>query len=395
MIKYNKDVFWEYEKMGFSNSSFDENIDIGNTSTGSNKSKSGRWPGKTYWIILFTTIALLVAVTAALVVVLCMGDRRGNSGMDFGGNSGISGGSNNGGASNGGVVNNNTSKLGAKTQIKLPSATASGSYKSSSDSAAVSIEGIQSQAAILVNLNTGTSTAEKNSDTVIYPASMTKVMTVLKADAYGHGIRGGSGIMAFKAGDAITVEDALYLINYNSDTIACLLIANHVAQSEAGFVALMNNKAKAIGLSNTNFVNCTGLHDANHYTTCREMAAIMACAMKNEAAKKIITAYSGYSVDVYVNGNVDRSPTVYSGWFSTRLGDNNWAGKGSDVKIYGGKTGFEDIPTSCFVTYAQNTVTKTEYICVTVGRISEDQPKVSNAQSTEDTKKVYQVYATK
>ncbi|MBE6632268.1 MAG: D-alanyl-D-alanine carboxypeptidase [Ruminococcaceae bacterium] len=371
---------------------------------GGSRGRGGRWPSKTYWIVLFATIALLVLVTAALVIALCVEGKQNGPDRDFGGN--VNNGQNNN--ANGGVVNNGTGKLGAKTQIKLPCATSAGSFKSSSDASVVSIEGIESQSAILVNLNSGTSTAEKSADTVIYPASMTKVMTVLvacenakdpnakltvtEAMVQYQQSMGGSSIMAFKAGESITVEDALYLINYNSDTIACLLIAEHIAQSEAGFVAMMNNKAKSLGLTSTNFVNCTGLHDANHYTTAREMAAIMACAMKNETAKKIITAYAGYSVYVYVNGDVDRSPTVYSGWFSTRLGDNNWAGKGSDVKIYGGKTGYEDIPTSCFVTYAQNTETKTEYICVTVGRISKDQPAVSNAESTEDTKKIYQVY---
>jgi hypothetical protein len=84
-----------------------------------------------------------------------------------------------------------------------------------------------------------------------------------------------SGIMGFVAGDQISVESALYLINYTSDTIACLLIADYIAGSEADFVSLMNQKAADLGLKDTHFVNTTGLQDANHYTTCREMAIIM------------------------------------------------------------------------------------------------------------------------
>lgn len=311
---------------------------------------------------------------------------------------------------------NITSGVGEKTKIALPSMTLEKTYMSTSSSSAVIIPDdskiIASQAAILVELSGNTSIVERNSDVKIYPASMTKVMTLIVAcenikDPTAklkvtqemvdyHRETGGSGMMGFEAGESITVEDALYLINYNSDTIACLLIAEHVAGSEAEFVKRMNQKARDLDLVNTNFVNCTGLYDNEHYTTCREMAAIMYAAINNSAARKIVTAYNEYIVDIYSNttDEIERSVKAYSGWYSTRLNDNNWAGNGSDVKIYGGKTGYEDIPTSCFVTYAQNTETKVEYICVTVGRITKTSGNgVNNSQSTADTKKLYQDYA--
>ena len=306
-------------------------------------------------------------------------------------------------------------KPGEKTGIVLPSVTPTGSYLSATPSNVVDVSSdssIKSAHTILVELTGNTSIAEKGSDVRIYPASMTKVMTLLVAceNAKDPNARltvtqemveyqqemGASGIMGFSAGESVTVEDALYLVNYNSDTIACLMLAEYVAGGEEEFVRMMNDKAKAIGLTNTNFVNCTGLHNTEHYNTCREMAAIMACALKNEVAGKVLTSYTGYSVDIYQSetSTSSRKSTTYAAWYSGRLSDNAWAGNGSDVKIIGGKTGYEDIPTYCFVTAGRNIETGAEYVCVTVGRSSTDQTKVTEKANTNDTKLMYQKYAT-
>ena len=305
-----------------------------------------------------------------------------------------------------------TPKAGYKTGMVLPSVTPDGAGKSVSAEGLTDLSedtGIKSAHAVLVKLGDNTSIAEKGADTKVYPASMTKVMTLLVACENAtdpnalltvtqemvdyHKQTGGSGMMAFVAGESITVEDALYLVIYDSDTIACLLLANYVAGSEQAFVGMMNDKAAKMGLTGTHFVNCTGLFNEEHYTTCR---AIMACALSNTVAKQIITSYNGYTVDIFqgTNRNDSRSSLAYADWYSSRLGDNPWAGNGSDVRILGGKTGYEDIPRYCFVTYAKNTATGTEYVCVTVGRSSEEQYSIRLAESTNDTKRIYQKYAT-
>ena len=297
------------------------------------------------------------------------------------------------------------------SSITLPASTPAGSYLSGYASDAKSIDGIQSQAAVLVDVSQGKVTASKAADTRVYPASMTKVMTLLvaceNANTAGKLLTveqwmidyqqrmGASGIMGFKAGEQIRLEDALYLINYNSDTIACLLVANHVAGSEEAFVALMNKKAQQLGLTGTHFTNTTGLHDANHYTTCREMAAIMNCAMNNPIASKIITAHSGRGIAVYTNNKASRSATVYAAWYSdsSRFADDaRVAGTSGNMVVIGGKTGYEDIPTACFVTVAENK-NGSRYICVTVGRTAENQGAVSAKQSTTDTEAIYKNYA--
>ena len=161
-------------------------------------------------------------------------------------------------------------------------------YIAQSSSVTQKIDGfIESNNTILVEIGSSTcvSKAEKNPDDRIYPASMTKIMTLVVGceEVVKQGIAleelltvkqehidyqtkaGASGNLGFTVGDQITVENLLYLINYRSDTIACLLIAERVAGSEEEFVKLMNNKALAIELNGTHFVNSTGLHNEKDY----------------------------------------------------------------------------------------------------------------------------------
>ena len=176
------------------------------------------------------------------------------------------------------------------------------SYKISASDSVVTLSGddfILSNNTILVKVGKDslTSLVEKNSDERMFPASMTKVMTLIVACervtdlskkltvdedvaqfAYE---QGGSGA-GLKAGESYTVEDLLYLISYKSDTIASILIAEHVAGSQEAFVELMNKKATDIGLSGTHFANCTGLYNENNYSTCRDIASIMVYALDNE-----------------------------------------------------------------------------------------------------------------
>ena len=299
------------------------------------------------------------------------------------------------------------------SSLSIPASTPNGSYLCGDASGIKTISDIKSAAAILVDISAGKAIAGKDADARVYPASMTKVMTLLvaceNATVAGKLLTveqwmidyqqkmGASGIMGFKSGEQISVEDALYLINYNSDTIACLLIADYVSGSEAAFVELMNKKAKALGLTNTHFTNTTGLHDDNHYTTCREMAAIMNCAMNNPVAGKIITAHSGRGISVYTSNKVSRSATVYAAWYSddSRFNDDaRVQGTSGNMTVIGGKTGYEDIPTACFVTVAEHK-NGSKYICVTVGRTSANQTQISASQSTTDTETVYREYAYK
>ena len=296
--------------------------------------------------------------------------------------------------------------------ITLPSATQSGNYLSGISSDCENIEGISSAAAVLVDVNANTCIAQKNADTKIHPASMTKVMTLIVACEniskpgrlltveqwmVDYAIaNGGSGVMAFKAGEQISVESALYLISNTSDTIACLLISKYLAGDEKSFADMMNAKANQLGLTQTHFVNSTGLdiigQSDYNYTTCREMAAIMNCAMNNPVVKDLLTSRS-HGIPIYVDGEQTRSGIAYSSWIGKDRLDNQPKISGTSLEVLGGKTGWETIPRACFVTAAQDASTGKQYICVVVGRITPDQAEVKEAQSTTDTRTIYKNYA--
>ena len=349
-------------------------------------------------VLVLAIISGLIALTITLV----------NNGNNAGQSSGGSSGSKKPSSGNKPAQDNRPE---VSYSITLPSATQGGTAVNYSAPSS-EISGIESSAAILVDMSNGNAVAGKNADVRIYPASMTKVMTLLvaceKAENAGKLLtveqwminyqvsNKASGNLGFVAGDQISVESALYLINYKSDTIACLLIAQYIAGSEENFVSLMNQKAADLGLRDTHFVNTTGLHDANHYTTCREMAIIMNAAMSNPTASKIITSYVGTNIPIYSgyeSGNTTpyREPIIYSSWYSERMSDDPKVN--SNITVIGGKTGYEDIPTGCFVTVAKNSSNGKQYICVNVGRIDETQGTVSASQSTQDSVTIYKTYA--
>jgi len=156
---------------------------------------------------------------------------------------------------------------------------------------------------------------------------------------------------------------------------------------------MMNEKAKALGLEGTtHFANTTGLYDDNHYTTCRDMAAIMNCAMNNPVAKEILMSYKGKSFTVYTNNQkLKETRAVYANWYSGEGRFKDSPEITDTMSVIAGKTGWEDIPKACFVTFAEDTSTDKKYICVTVGRISGGQP-LEESQSTADTRTIYKNY---
>ncbi len=393
-------------------------------------------------VAIVLTLTLLFTSGAAMGICLVAEGVAAIGGHDAGPSGGGSGGSSGGGSSNAGVNNNSNkqpitsnSQPGAKTGIVLPCATPAGNYLSAAGEGTKDISSdteIKSGAAVLVDMTGGTVVASKNADTRIYPASMTKVMTLLVAcenakdpsailtltsemvakynKVKGSDSQGPSLELVWKEGYQVTVEDALYMVIYGSDTYACWLLADYIAGSEDKFVELMNNRARELGFTSTKYMNCTGLFDTNHYTTCREMAAVMAAAMNNETAKTILTSISQYYVDVYVDGvrDDDASSPMWNNWYAGRTQKypyvapdgkkaTIYVGKRSDVKFVGGKTGYETIPQATFVTAGMDDTTQRMYVCVQVNRIDETQAGLNLGeavkQSTMDTRYIYYTYA--
>lgn len=159
---------------------------------------------------------------------------------------------------------------------------------------------ILSASAILVQEGTGRVMYEKNADKKVYPASTTKVMTAMLAienldpktslTASETAIqidRDGSN-MGILHNEVLTVEQLLYGLLVHSANDAANVLAEAVSGTISAFVELMNQRAAELGMTNTHFVNAHGYHDAEHYTTARDMMKLCAKAMENELFRTIV-----------------------------------------------------------------------------------------------------------
>ena len=166
---------------------------------------------------------------------------------------------------------------------------------------------IYSSAAVLVDVQSGTVLAEKNPDAKIYPASMTKIMTLLVAaenlpdlDATFTMTQAiidpiylaGASMAGFVDGETVTMLDLLYGAVVPSGAEATQALAQAVAGSEDGFVALMNEKAQELGMEHSSFANSNGLDDEQHYSTARDMAKLARAALENETLMRIASTRS-------------------------------------------------------------------------------------------------------
>ena len=138
-----------------------------------------------------------------------------------------------------------------------------------------------------MDVQSGAILYEKNIDKREYPASITKVMTALVAIensslsetvTYSRNavtnLESGASNIEIQPGEKLSMEDSLYAILLMSANEACNGVAEHVAGSIDNFVAMMNQKAKELGCTGTNFANANGLWMSNHYTTAHDMALI-------------------------------------------------------------------------------------------------------------------------
>lgn len=147
---------------------------------------------------------------------------------------------------------------------------------------------ITAPSAILLEASTGKVIYEQNADQICSPASITKIMTMLLIfEAVDRGqikltdevitsehaqSMGGSQVF-LEAGELQTVDTLLKCIAVASGNDAAVAMAEHIAGSEEAFVALMNQKAEELSMTNTHFVDCCGLTDSDeHHTTARDVA---------------------------------------------------------------------------------------------------------------------------
>lgn len=151
--------------------------------------------------------------------------------------------------------------------------------------------------AILVDVSSGRALYEQNADAKMLIASTTKILTALVAIREGNlgdvvtvnreaTLTEGSS-MYLREGERLTLEELLYGLMLCSGNDAAVAIADHVGGSQAGFVALMNETAKDLGMEHSSFANPNGLDHEEHYSTARDMALLACAAVKNETLVRI------------------------------------------------------------------------------------------------------------
>ncbi len=182
------------------------------------------------------------------------------------------------------------------------------------------VPSVSAKSAVLIDAESGAVLYGKDENTRRGMASTTKVMTALVAleqialdtlvtvDPDACGIE-GSSVYLFPE-EEITVETLLYALMLQSANDAAEALAYAVSGSVEGFVALMNEKADSLGLSDTHFENPHGLDGKEHYTTALELAKIAAEALKNETFRKIVSTekkaiplHNGDATRLLVNHN--------------------------------------------------------------------------------------------
>ena len=225
--------------------------------------------------------------------------------------------------------------------------------------------------AILIDADAGLVVAEKNGSAKMYPASMTKVMTLLVAcehitdlnekleitqDIVDYVKKEGASNCGFKAGEQVTMLDLLYGLILPSGADAALALVRRIAGSEEQFVTLMNQKAQQLGISaTTHFTNCTGLYNDNPYSTAEDMAIIMRAAAQNSVAATILTTRS-YTTQA---NNKRTTGLSFSNLFLKRIDTQTTGGQ-----VNFAKTGYVAKAGNCAVSYF-TAASGRHYICVT------------------------------
>ena len=232
---------------------------------------------------------------------------------------------------------------------------------------------IISEYGVLLDDEDGRVIAQRNGNTRISPASMTKVLTVLVAaenlpdpdlekkvpitiEVTDFAYRNDCSAVGFSVDEEVTIKDLFYGTILPSGGDAAYALSCYVAGSMEDFADLMNEKLKSLGLSDSaHFTNSVGLYDDDHYCTIYDMAIIMDAAMRNEFVKEVLSAHT------YTTSQTEQHPEgiTISNWFLRRIEDKDCGGF-----VVGAKTGFVVQSRNCAVSYATGPDGH-PYICAT------------------------------
>ncbi|MBQ7583727.1 MAG: D-alanyl-D-alanine carboxypeptidase [Lachnospiraceae bacterium] len=233
---------------------------------------------------------------------------------------------------------------------------------------------VDSGYAILISLSENRVIAEKQAHERMYPASMTKVLTVLVAAEHleneqhlddiftmtqsieGFAYDNGCSNVGFSPGERVRVEDLFYGTILPSGADAAMGLAEYTAGNQESFVAMMNEKARELGIGDTShFMNCIGIYDDNHYSTASDIAVIMNAAVNNPLCLEVLSRHTYTTTPTsYHPGGI-----TVSNWFLRRIEDKMGTGE-----VLCGKTGYVKESLNCAVSYSRDDEGK-GYICCT------------------------------
>lgn len=217
---------------------------------------------------------------------------------------------------------------------------------------------IESDGAVLMDAVTGTVLYEKNANVTFYPASITKIMTGLLASehcdfgemvTYSHdavySVPYGYANIAANEGEQMTVEDCLYALLLPSANDAANALGEHVAGSIDAFAQMMNERAAQLGAKHTHFVNPSGIHSEDHWTTPYDMALIMRACAENEKFMQVDTARTYVVPPTAMQSEERPMANLHRMLFSDKSEYYEYA--------VGGKTGYTTPAGNTLVTYAE------------------------------------------
>ena len=205
-------------------------------------------------------------------------------------------------------------------------------------------ENVKAKSAILMCLDTGDVLFAKNEYEHVSPASVTKILALLiilehiesgkisltdKVTASKNAVAMGGSQIWLEEGEQMTVEELLKSVIVASANDGCTALGEYVAGSSVGFVKMMNDKAKKLGLEHTNFENCTGLDDTvkNHYSCAYDLAVITREVMKYPIVQKYTTIWLDYlrNGETELN-NTNKLVNTYNGITGLKTGTTSNAG---------------------------------------------------------------------
>ena len=244
------------------------------------------------------------------------------------------------------------------------------------------IPNIESPAAMLMDLNTGKILYEKNINDKMYPASLTKVLTAIltlencelnevATVSYDAVMSISSGYVTanLQIGEEVTVEQLLSVLLVGSANDAAVVLAEHISGSVEDFADLMNEKAKEIGCTSSNFLNPYGAHDENHYSTAYDLAIISKYAMQNETFRTLV---STTSYKLPITNKYEKEDRLFTTTNALLMVNNNTRADNYYYKYATGiKTGFTTPAKNCLIASANKG--NLELLTVVLGAGQNDQ----------------------